>query len=123
MINAIYAKVSSRARKQIEKSGRDNKLTHLEAFYQSIMVSLFESTGVSVISEEESAGGRADVVVRYNDLVYVIELKVDKSSNEALEQIKEKVYHEPYKGKEVYLIGINISSATGTISDWGCKKL
>jgi len=55
-IDSIYAKVSLRARKQIERSGRQDKLTHLEAFYQSIMVSLFESTGVNVVSEEESAG-------------------------------------------------------------------
>ncbi|XEY13794.1 PD-(D/E)XK nuclease domain-containing protein [Fervidobacterium thailandense] len=76
-----------------------------------------------MIGEKENAGGRGDVVVKYNGLVYVIELKVDKSSNEALEHIKEKGYHESYKGKEVYLIGINISSATGTISDWVYEKL
>ncbi|MFN3691880.1 MAG: AAA family ATPase [Fervidobacterium sp.] len=122
-INSIYAKVSSRARKQIEKSGKEDKLTHLEVFYQSIMVSLFESTGVNVVSEEESSGGRADVVVKYNGLVYVIELKVDKSAKEALEQIKTKGYHEPYKGKEVYLIGVNISSETGSISDWVYEKI
>ena len=50
VINSIYAKVSSRARKQIERSGKEDKLTHLEAFYQSIMVSLFESTGVNAVS-------------------------------------------------------------------------
>lgn len=122
-IDSIYAKVSLRARKQIERSGRQDKLTHLEAFYQSIMVSLFESTGVNVVSEEESAGGRADVVVRYNGIVYVIELKVDKSAREALEQIKEKGYHESYKGKEVYLIGINISSKTGRIEDWEYERI
>jgi len=123
VINAIYSKVSSRARKQIEKSGKEDRLTHLEAFYQSIMVSLFESTGVNVVSEEESAGGRADVVVKYNGLVYVIEIKVDKSAKEALEQIKERGYHEPYKGKEVYLIGVNISSETGKIEEFLYEKL
>ncbi|ODN30445.1 ATP-binding protein [Fervidobacterium thailandense] len=122
VLNTIYAKVSSRARKQIEKSGKEDKLTHLEAFYQSIMVSLFESTGVSVVSEEESAGGRADVVVKLNGLVYIIELKVDKSAKEALQQIKERGYYEPYKGKEVYLIGINVSSETGLICDWIYEK-
>ena len=86
-------------------------------------VSLFESTGVSVQSEEESAGGRADVVVKYNGLVYVIELKVDKSAKEALEQIKAKGYHEPYKGKEVYLIGVNISSETGKIEEFIYEKV
>ncbi|ODN30593.1 ATP-binding protein [Fervidobacterium thailandense] len=122
-INGIYARVSSRARRQIEKSGKEDRLTHLEAFYQSIMVSLFESTGVHVVSEEESAGGRADVVVRYNGVVYVIELKVDRSAKEALEQIKAKGYHEPYKGKEVYLIGVNISSKTGMIEEWVWEKV
>ncbi|ODN30595.1 ATP-binding protein [Fervidobacterium thailandense] len=123
VINSIYSKVSSRARKRIEKSGKEDRLTHLEAFYQSIMVSLFESTGVHVVSEEESAGGRADVVVRYNGVVYVIELKVDKSAKEALEQIKAKGYHEPYRGKEVYLIGVSVSSKTGMIEEWMWEKV
>jgi len=87
------------------------------------MVSLFESTGVNVVSEEESAKGRADVVVKYNGLVYVIEIKLDKSAKEALEQIKAKGYHEPYKGKEVYLIGVNISSETGKIEEFTYEKV
>uniref|UniRef100_A0A7C5Y9K9 Uncharacterized protein n=1 Tax=Fervidobacterium nodosum TaxID=2424 RepID=A0A7C5Y9K9_9BACT len=66
------------------------------------MVSLFESTGVNVISEEESAGGRAYGVVRFNGLVYIFELKVDKSAKEALEKIEVKGYYEPYKRKEVF---------------------
>jgi len=123
VINSIYARVSWRARKQIERSGKEDRLTHLEVFYQSIMVSLFESTGVNVESEEESAKGRADVVVKYNGVVYVIELKVDRSAQEALEQIKAKGYHEPYKGKEVYLIGMNISSKTGKIEEFVYEKI
>jgi len=102
--------------------GINDRLTHLEAFYQSIMVSLFESTGVNVVSEEESAGGMADVV-KYNGLVYAIELKVDRSAKEALEQIKKKWYHEPYKGKEEYSMGINISSETGKIEEWKYEKI
>ncbi|ODN29831.1 AAA family ATPase, partial [Fervidobacterium thailandense] len=75
VIDSVYARVSWRVRRRIERSGGKDRLTHLESFYQGVMVSLMESAGLSVVVEEESAGGSADVVVRMNGVVYVIELK------------------------------------------------
>ncbi|ODN31016.1 hypothetical protein A4H02_01715 [Fervidobacterium thailandense] len=76
-----------------------------------------------MVVEDESAGGRADVVVKMNGVVYVIELKVDKSAREALEQIKGKGYHEPFRGKEVYLVGISVSSKSGRVVKWALDQL
>ena len=59
------------------------------------------------------------VVVR-KGVVYIIELKLDESADEALNQIKEKKYYEKYTkdGAVIHLLGINFSSAERNISEW-----
>lgn len=46
-------------------------------------------------TEVKSAIGRADAVMHMPDTIYVFELKVDKSAEEALAQIDEKGYMLP----------------------------
>ena len=46
-------------------------------------------------TEVKSAIGRADAVMHMPDTIYVFELKVDKSADEALAQIDEKGYMLP----------------------------
>ena len=58
------------------------------------------------------------------DTIYVFELKVDKSAEEALAQIDEKGYMLPYhaEGKRLIKIGISFDSTQRTISDWKIKE-
>ena len=51
--------------------------------------------------------------------VFVFEFKVDTSAAEALAQIKERGYAEPYKalGKPIQLIGLNFTSETHALED------
>ena len=53
-------------------------------------------------------------------LVYIIELKLDRSAEEALKQIKEKKYYEKYAkdGAVIHLLGINFSSKERNITEW-----
>ncbi len=73
----------------------------------------------------KSAIGRADAVMYMPDTVYVIELKVDKSAEEALRQIDEKGYMLPYQAeyKRLVKIGISFDSEQRTISDWIVKEV
>lgn len=55
--------------------------------------------------------GRIDLVINYEDRIYIIEFKVIKGENEkhtAIKQIKEKRYFEKYQSEsnKIYLIGI-----------------
>ena len=54
------------------------------------------------------------------NIVYIIELKLDKSAEEALSQIKEKKYYEKYAkdGAVIHLLGINFSSQERNITEW-----
>lgn len=91
-----------------------------EKHYQTVFYLLFRLMGQYVDAEVKSAIGRADVVVKMTDAIYVFEFKVDGSAEEALAQINSKQYVIPYKadGRRVVKIGANFDSATRTIGEW-----
>ena len=91
-----------------------------EKHYQTIFYLLFRLMGQYVDAEVKSAIGRADVVVRLADAVYVFEFKYDGTPDEALAQIDSKGYAIPFQadGRKVFKIGVNFDSATRTIGDW-----
>ena len=91
-----------------------------EKHYQTIFYLLFRLMGQYVDAEVKSAVGRADVVVRLADAVYVFEFKYDGTPDEALAQIDSKQYAIPYQsdGRRIVKIGVNFDSATRTIGEW-----
>jgi hypothetical protein len=86
----------------------------------TIFYLLFRLMGQYVDAEVKSAIGRADVVVRLADAVYVFEFKYDGTPDEALAQIDSKQYAIPYQadGRKIVRIGVNFDSATRTIGEW-----
>ena len=91
-----------------------------EAAYHRILYVLLASwSPFRVTAEDRQAQGRADIVAESDERVFVFELKVDKTAAEALAQIKESGYAEPYRalGKPIHLIGLNFASATHSLSD------
>ena len=91
-----------------------------EKHYQTIFYLLFRLMGQYVDAEVKSAIGRADVVVRLTDAVYVFEFKYDGTPDEALAQIESKQYAIPYQadGRKIVKVGVNFDSATRTIGEW-----
>lgn len=91
-----------------------------EKHYQTIFYLLFRLMGQYVDVEVKSAIGRADVVVKLQDAIYVFEFKVDGTAEEALAQINSKGYAIPYQAdqRKVIKIGVNFDSATRTIGEW-----
>lgn len=93
-----------------------------EKFYQTIIYLMFNFFNRNIQTEVRSIKGRSDIVMYRPDVVYVLEIKVDKSADEALQQIEDKGYAIPYNdranGRRVVKCGINISSAERTINEW-----
>lgn len=87
---------------------------------QTIFYLVFSLIGSFIKEEEESAHGRADVVITLPSAVYVMELKFDGSADAALRQIDEKGYLIPYTadGKRLVKVGVNYSSDERTITEW-----
>ena len=60
-----------------------------------------------------------DMVLKFPDYIYVIELKLDSSAKEALNQIDSNHYTVPftYDGRKIIKVGINFSSNTRNITE------
>ena len=94
-----------------------------ERTYHAIFHSIFVMAGLDAISEDRGARGRADEALRAGDHIWVFELKVDGSADEALSQIEARDYGKRYAylmrpGMVLHKVGISFSSADRRISDW-----
>ncbi|WP_337944206.1 ATP-binding protein [Prevotella pectinovora] len=91
---------------------------------QTIFYLVFSLIGSFIKVEEESAHGRADVVITLPSVVYVMELKFDGFADAALRQIDEKGYLIPYTadGKRLVKVGVNYSSEERTITEWRIEE-
>ena len=97
-----------------------------EFSFQRILYVLLTSDGsFRVTAEDRQTKGRADLVAETPERVFVFELKVDGTPQEALDQIKEKGYAEPYRhsGKEVHLIGLSFDGQTRTLTGTAAEPL
>ena len=103
----------------ITKEEWDNKESR-ESFYKLLMYMSFSMLNSIVDTEVKSVLGRADVVVKTKSDIYVLELKVDDSVDNALAQIDSKGYPIPYEadGRKVTKCGVIISSAACNIVHW-----
>ncbi len=70
--------------------------------------------------EDRQSYGRVDCTLELKEYVYIFELKMDGSADEALQQIEQKGYAKPYATDPRCLIriGMNFSSQTRTIAQW-----
>ncbi|MBQ0049349.1 MAG: AAA family ATPase, partial [Bacteroidales bacterium] len=67
-----------------------------EAFYKLILYAVFSLLNSKVDTEVKSILGRADVVIKTKTDIFVLELKVDDTVENALAQIDDKGYAIPY---------------------------
>ena len=95
----------------------------VEAFYEYVLYLVFSMVNTYVRTQVRTANGRADVVVFMPKVVYVFELKLNGSAEEALAQIEDKGYAIPYGTDErkVVKCGINFSTETKNIEDYRYK--
>ena len=93
---------------------------HREADFSAMFHCMLKAIGARIQSEAETSRGRADAIVETSNDIYIIEFKLDKNADEALSQIHETKYYEPYLAgkKKVHLIGINFSSSEKNINEW-----
>lgn len=91
-----------------------------EKYFQNTLYVFFRLLGFYVEVEYHTANGRIDIVIQTPQYIYVIELKVDKSAKEALQQIADKGYAQPFATdqRQLFKIGINFSTKTKLIDDW-----
>jgi hypothetical protein len=91
---------------------RENEPGGVPHFYHAIIHLAFTLLGVYVQSEVQTSDGRLDVLIRLKEYIYCIEFKLDKSAEDALQQIIQKGYLTPFahENKKRIAIGINFST-------------
>lgn len=85
-----------------------------------LLLRLLGGSGCTLLTERTQAVGRVDAVLEFKDYIYIFEFKLDGSASDALHQIEEKQYAEPYRNdsRKLFLIGVNFSSETMTVKEW-----
>ena len=97
-----------------------------EKFFHAIFHAVFILAGVYAITEDRGLIGRAGEVIIASDFLWIFELKVDGSADDALKQIEEKGYANKYASMieqyslKVRKVGISFSSETKSIAEWEC---
>ena len=76
--------------------------------------------------EFPTSDGRMDVIIHTSNYIYIIECKLDGSTEEALQQIEAKNYAAPFAmdKRKVITLGINFSSKTRGVESWNelCRQ-
>ena len=92
----------------------------LESHYQNVMYIITKLMGLYIQAEYRTSRGRIDLLIGTDKYVYIIELKLDGSAEEALAQINAKDYALPFTvgEREVVKIGANVTSETRNLERW-----
>lgn len=94
--------------------------TDYEGYYQQVLYIIFSLMGYYVDVEVHTATGRVDVVMRTAHTLYIIEVKLNKSAAEAMQQIDLKHYDERFAlcGLPIVKVGVNFDGEKHTLGDW-----
>ena len=95
--------------------------THYEGHYQQLLFIIFTLLTHFVVDVEvHTPNGRVDIVMLTQDTLYLMELKLNKDAQTAMQQINLKQYDQRFArcGKPVVKVGINFDAKKGNIENW-----
>ncbi|MBQ1780874.1 MAG: AAA family ATPase [Bacteroidales bacterium] len=92
----------------------------MEVYFQNTLSVIFKLMGFYVQVERHTSRGRMDVTIQTRDYVYIMELKVDKTADEALKQIEDNQYAAPFAAdpRKLFKVGIRFGSKSKGIDEW-----
>jgi hypothetical protein len=99
-----------------------------EASYVLAVFVLLYSTGLNVITEDNTSKGRIDLtIIVNNSIVYILEFKVIKNSKEkgnSINQILQKEYYKKYLNYDkIYIIGVELDKIKKQIVNFEYQKI
>ena len=91
-----------------------------EGHYQQMLYIIFSLMGHYLDVEVHTAKGRVDLVLHAPQALYIIEIKLNKSAENAMEQIELKQYDKRFAllNLPVVKVGVNFSTEARNITDW-----
>ena len=91
-----------------------------EIYFENNLYIIFKLMGYYVDAEYRTPDGRIDLLLKTDDYIYVMELKLNGTAQDAIDQIDAKGYTLPFRtdGRKLFKIGISFSQTTRNIDDW-----
>ena len=98
--------------------------TDYEGHYQQMLYIIFSLLGMYVDVEVRTPRGRVDMAMRTATTLYVVELKLDGTAEDAMRQIDLKNYPERFAlcGLPVVKVGICFDREKRTLKEWVIEK-
>ena len=89
-----------------------------ENYYHTIFYCLTRLMGLDVQAEYSTSEGFIDILVKTADYIYIIELKINGTSDDAIRQIEERHYADPFASdtRRLIKIGLGFSAETHNIT-------
>ncbi|HLB53385.1 MAG TPA: AAA family ATPase [Chlamydiales bacterium] len=96
----------------------------IEAYYHSLLYLFLKTLGFKVGAEVPTSHGRMDLLLKTDTDIFVFEFKIDKTAQEALNQILAREYHTQFKldKRPITLIGANFNSKSRKLDAWVSQK-
>lgn len=91
-----------------------------ERFYHALIHLTFTLLGTYIQSEVHTSNGRCDALIHTPSFIYAFEFKLNRSAEEAMNQIKNRGYLAPYTatGKQLIAVGVNFTTEKKGIDSW-----
>lgn len=91
-----------------------------EKDFQYAMFIIVQLLGIDIQAEYQTSNGRIDLLIRTEKFIYIIEIKLGGTVDEALKQINEKDYAAPFAtdNHQIFKIGVNFDKATRRLTHW-----
>ena len=98
--------------------------TPFEHYFQTVIYITLTLLGQYAHCEQHTNTGRIDCTVETKDYVYIFEFKRDDSAENALKQINDMHYADPYAAdnRKLYKIGVNFDSKTRQMTEWKVEE-
>jgi hypothetical protein len=110
----------------------NNDIADFEGYYASVLYAFFVSLTCTVIPEDVNNHGQADLTVRLEHKIYVMEIKVipgdvsEGGSNSAMEQVRARNYTQKYRGEPgvlIFELGLVFSQERRTLVQFDYRKI
>ena len=91
-----------------------------ESYFQNNLYIIFTLLGFVVEAEYTTARGRIDILLKTPKFVYVMEIKLNGTPEEALQQIEDKGYCDQFANdpRQLFRIGMSFSKRKRNIDRW-----
>ena len=102
-----------------------DQIVDKEMHYENLMYLVMKLMGFYTHTEYRTSDGRIDMIIKTDRHIYVMEFKLHGTAEEAIAQIHEKNYIQPFikEHKQIILIGAAFSPQTRCLDKWIIENL